>query len=264
MEKQILKLIEKEPFISSAKIAEIIGYSKYYVVKKLKSLNINRDISKLREYNNPITRSNPEIVLSSESYQVILGSILGDGNITKWIRNEKSRNSNSYLSIKHSINQKEYLLYKKDLLESSLKCYLQKERNDISFIDNRKIEGKSIVLNTEHNIIFNNFRNNWYPNDLKIVNLEIDNLNELGLAIWYMDDGNKHSEGGCYFHTENFNEKDCNKLIDVLSNNFNIQSKIHKVRGLNSLYVSKKEFLKLKDIILPYICNSMNYKLGSL
>ena len=81
----------------------------------------------------------------------------------------------------------------------------------------------------------------------------IANLGGLGLAVWFMDDGQNCSDGlGLAFSTCAFDRQDHELLLLVLSKNFNIQGQLRVYGGYNMLYINndcRDQFLQL---ILPY------------
>lgn len=265
--KQILKILETQPNLSSAEIGKLLGKHRSTIIYHLHKLNIYRDRNFIRKQNNNI-RSYP-IIISDTANQIILGSILGDGSITKNKRvNDSKLNCNSKLSIKHSLKQKEYVKYKELLLNNeNIETHLTIIKPGIlkpKYINNRLItDNGSIILDTQKNISINKYRNLFYK-DYKIIDDKIFELNELGLSIWYMDDGTKH-KSSYYLNTQNFDLIDQKILLKMLDKNFNIKGSIHKSRDLFNIYIKKESTDVFTNIIKPYICESMKYKLhGSL
>lgn len=174
-----------------------------------------------------------------------------------------SLNLNSRLEIKHSSRQKEYALYKKKLLErENIKIHFEEREEDYtpSKIGNRIIKDNGFCkISTQRNINFNIFRDLYYKNN-KAINENIYKLSALGLAIWYMDDGYKHSSS-YYLCSNNFSLEDNNLLKSMLQTNFNIESSIHKNRGKYLLYIKAKSKDVFTNLIKPYVCPSMLYKL---
>ena len=130
-----------------------------------------------------------------------------------------------------------------------------------SCIDGRLIKDNGYARGmTEVNIAFNHFRDEWYT-PTKEVPDSITKLGPLGLAIWYMDDGTPHYPTGLYLSTNGFNHESQVKLVNVLKNNFDITAHIHKNGNKEVLFVVQKDRDKFFDIIRPYVCGSMKYKL---
>lgn len=93
-----------------------------------------------------------------------------------------------------------------------------------------------------------------------------DNFNELLLVIWLMDDGtnqNRHIK----FCIDYFTLSDCQFLQYILLNKFNIKSNLHFARNRSNkeqyrIYIVAKSMPTLINLVLPYMCLSMLYKLG--
>jgi len=205
-------------------------------------------------------KSKDSVIISDILNEFITGSLLGDGYITKYLFNKQtSKNKNSMLSIKHSIKQKEYVLYKYSILTNEIKCKL----TECEFYDDRikfKNIYKYILLNTIQNKSFNEIRNIWYE-EKKIIPKNIK-ITPLVLAIWFQDDGYKSQKGGYYLCTDNFSINDVELLQKILFDNFKIESNIHiRNKKHNRIYIKTKCINTFNKIVLPYMCKSMIYKL---
>lgn len=251
--------ITNNPTHSYSKISLELGIPKPSIQNLFKRLEIKHDRKEFQKLNNGI-RSKPEIELTETTYQVILGSILGDGTITKNYRGKNSSiNKNSALEIKHSTKQSEYLLYKKQLLDESVASYIS-YRDNISEISGRKINTKCINLKTKQNLVFNQFRDNFYNTGIKKVTNLVNDLEGLGLAIWFMDDGSKHTSG-YYLHTNGFDIEDLIYLQKLLKDKFDIETSIHKANSGKVIYIKNKSVKKFNLLIMPYMHPTMMYKI---
>ena len=102
----------------------------------------------------------------------------------------------------------------------------------------------------------------FYPEGKKIVPLDLYNLLTYeALAHWIMGDGTKASKG-IVLQTQSFTIQECVFIISILIYKFNLKCSIQMQRGKPTIYISSKSFQKLIPLILPYMCNSMLYKLG--
>lgn len=204
-----------------------------------------------------IKRTHPELEITPTAEQIILGSLLGDGSIVR-------KTTNCVFTFNHSLYQHDYVLYKVNLLQRE-GIYMRYEDmpncSGRACIDGRKIKDNGQSRGTsETNIAFNKFRNEWYA-PTKEVPDSIFKLGPLGLAIWYMDDGTIHYPTGAYFSTQGFNHESNLKLVQMLKDNFNITARIHKNKDKEILYIIQNDREKFFDIIRPYICGSMRYKI---
>lgn len=185
--------------------------------------------------------------LNSQQEEVFIGTMLGDGYISKCYNR-----TNSGLRFSHSIKQKKWAITKLNIFNNLETKY---KENDVSIY-------KTISCCVKINERFKNERKKWY-NDKKIVPNNIK-LTPLTIATWYMDDGtliNKKSKNPVpRFGTDNFNEKD----IQILQNKFkdiNILTYITKSNNKPRLIVSANSSQTFFNMIAPYIIPEMAYKL---
>ena len=263
MREQILEILESQPYLSSREIGKLLGKHRQTITYHLNKMGINRDRNTIRRMNN--TQRSFPIKISENAHQIILGSILGDGSISKNSRVEDSKlNLNSNLVIKHTLKQLDYIRYKEKLLNSeNIKTHfniIEAGKYKSSKIEGRIIKDNvSCVLKTLRNIEFNKYRDSFYK-DIKIIPPTVRDLKPLGLAIWFMDDGAKHTSS-YYLHTQGFT-KNCQLiLIKMLKDNFNVDAVLHKHRDSYNIYINTKSRDVFTDAIKPYICESMKYKL---
>jgi hypothetical protein len=108
------------------------------------------------------------------------------------------------------------------------------------------------------------------PNDSKKETFQyiINNIDERGLAIWYMDDGSKFDKlNGCRFQTEAFSLEENLLLCDMLRGRFGLEASVKdyvkKKSGKNYYYISlnKDNYIKLCDLVGKYIHSDLKYKL---
>ena len=184
--------------------------------------------------------------LTQEQKSLIIGTILGDGYLRII-----PRRKNAFLEVKHSAKQKDYVDWKYSVLQSIVKSK-PKLRNG---------NGNRIACRFYtccHSEITDLFRY-FYKDGKKIIpdNLEI---NSLGLAVWYMDDGSR-SGGSIYLNTQQFSVEDQNKLQKLLLNQFDITSSLNKDKEYMRIRIKTADAKKFCDIIRQFIPQSMQYKL---
>ena len=194
----------------------------------------------------------PTSGLTEIERQVILGGWLGDGSCLQ--QHEVMRNKGFYC--RHSLKQKDYVDYKASLFKIPHKT--RSYRVDNSF-------GKEKYELTTHTYgDINNLYDLCYKNEQKYVTKEwLKELNWLGFAIWYMDDGSLHK--GCkstsiHLHTEGFSEKEVDTIIDFYTEK---GYKLYKTsyRGYFIINFSTESSELIYQKIRTYICPSMQYKL---
>lgn len=203
-----------------------------------------------------IQNADSPVNITNNMHQIILGSLLGDGSIIR-------KRTNCTLTMVHSMVQQEYILYKKELLErEGLRIKYSEVHKDY----HHTINGRNIKFNgqcrlvSQVNSAFNKYRDSWYTPKKQVPDY-ITDLQPLGLAIWYMDDGSLHYPTGIYLSTNGFNHESQLKLVNMLNSNFGITAKIHKNKDKEILYIVQKDKQKFIDIIRSYVCPSMNYKI---
>ena len=200
--------------------------------------------------------------------KLVISMTLGDGYIAP-----KEEHHNTCLEMDHSIDQLEYLLWKIELLNKSGmntgKLYFSKRRE--------------VRVRTQRHTIFNIVRELLYKDGIKILSKNIlRNLNVLGLAIWYCDDGSacivkpkwrkqiykiegrpSHKVSQFRLATQGFSEKDAQNAIYMLNELFGLpwQYNLNK-DGQPGLFLNGIESMDtFKSMLLPIIPDCMKYKL---
>lgn len=190
--------------------------------------------------------------LSDIQKAVVIGSILGDGNLsTNWSK------TNYRLKISHSVKQSEYLLWKYEILKDFVLTKPQVYEKT-----------KSISFRTISHNEFTEFYKFFYPFGKKVVPINIEELikNPLIIAIWFMDDGNirkvKEKIYGYYLNTQSFNLSENKVLIEVLKNNFGVNSMVMKNRGKYRIYIGAEGKKLFSELMNGLVIKSMKYKIG--
>jgi heme/copper-type cytochrome/quinol oxidase subunit 1 len=121
-----------------------------------------------------------------------------------------------------------------------------------------------VYFSTRSLACFTELYNTFYPNNVKIVPMDIFNMLTIsGLAHWIMGDGTYVKKGGgIYLQTQSFSVIDNVRLMNVLIIKFNCKCTLHMQRGLPVIYISRKSVKNLTPLLLPYVIPTMQYKLG--
>jgi len=243
------KLIELycEKHLTMFEIAEIYNVDRTTISNKLKQFNIDSDPSQ-RKYR--IIRGIP---FTKTQKEFIVGCTLGDGSVIC-----SGRRINSYFKVDHCEKQKEYLMWKKELLgnfTNTINTYVDKRGNSTML-------GFHTIAHTELNF----YRKLFYENNKKVIRDELGlHLSPLGLAVWFMDDGSLNSTCNYRFHTQGFTEKDNIKLQNILKANFDLNVKVCEYERNNTKYyylsLNKRNATNMTEIIKPYVVDCMKYKL---
>ena len=123
--------------------------------------------------------------LSDRCREIILGSILGDGSL-KIHKPYK----NARFSIRHSMTQKEYFLWKVNQLKEISGEKSVWEQVDKQAWGKRKLRYQSLALEKLSEL----YRLTHYHNQLRIRRKWLNKLTPLSLCVWWLDDGSLVSD----------------------------------------------------------------------
>ena len=194
------------------------------------------------------------IEIKNDLRQLLIGSLLGDGCFCS----VGGRTKNMCLSIVHSEKQKEYIKYKWNILN---------KYNLVSPIVEYHINNKRYLrelvgyrFKTKLHPIFTDIRNKYYDSHghKRVFKEFVKDIDALGLAIWYMDDGYV-TKNSCILSTCSFTLEEQSLLADILLSKFGLHFTVGK--NDNSMYLQAKDFSKFVELIKDYVIPSMQYKL---
>jgi len=195
--------------------------------------------------------------LSKKTRQLILGTTLGDGHLRRQAINTR-------LEVAHSPKQKEYLFWKYNILK---KDGLTKSEPRIIVI---KYNGKKYPqwrFQTLSLSVLNDFHHLFYVKSKKMVRRKaLNRLEPLGLAVWYMDDGNiaihKQSKSReIYLNTQQCSYEEHLIIRKYFKMRWKIQVRIIRNKGSFRIAMNATEGKKFLEIVKPYIINCMKYKI---
>jgi hypothetical protein len=186
--------------------------------------------------------------------QVILGSLCGDGRV--------SGHSPNYVE-NHSLKQKEYLLWKRDLLMglnpkiTEYKSFHKKTKKYYRGI-NMYISSRSDFLKYRK-LFYNGVTGN------KVIRFNALRLLEpLALAIWYMDDGSYNYYGRIVALTSSIDDYSSQKNIKRYFASLGMACRIQGKGDYNYITLSIEASDKFLKLIRRYVPDCMKYKLGHL
>lgn len=197
------------------------------------------------------------------SLSLLYAMSIGDGYV--FSRKDKRYNTiSSGLIISHSIKQKEYIEFKRDLLVSHFGGVV-----NIHEFNNNNYPGLRI---SKTNPIFRKIHKSLYKDGKKLISREI--LNTFGkkaLAIWYMDDGGmgvKRRNGKIHafelFLNTHISKEDNQIIIDYFNEVWDIKFSSVKNKGHYRLRCGTREGRKFISLVEPYILESLRYKIDPL
>lgn len=121
----------------------------------------------------------------------------------------------------------------------------------------------SLVFSTLAFPCFNYWHTLFYVDGRKVVPANISFLlTPRALAFWIMDDGGMGPNNGTMLHTNSFNPVELELLRDALLVNFGLSTRLSLRRpGQWAIHILPSSQGKLRDIVTPYMHNSMLYKI---
>lgn len=194
--------------------------------------------------------------LSDFQKSLLVGLLLGDGHL-------ETANGKTYrLRVEHSETQKDYLFWLRDQFQEWLPT---KEPAKKVRVDGRV----SYEIVTCYHGAFRFYAQQFYSNKRKHIPTLFDKLiNDVALAIWFMDDGSKKSNRHTTFniHTLGYSFTDLMKVQNGLKKVFDLKVSLHKQRNKTwRIYIpseSTGQFVAIVYKLMRHI-PSMMYKLDN-
>lgn len=185
--------------------------------------------------------------LTNRQRAIIIGTLLGDGSLV-----ETFSKNNLRLQIDHCAAQKEYVFWKYEALKPlvlSSPAY--------------KSINKSWRFRTISHPDLTDVGKIFYRRRQKIVPQEITSLLEpIGLAVWFMDDGARYSNGAYVLNTQCFKRNGVRLLQKCLKEKFGIhQTSLHYDKSGWRIYIKKDSQERFRNSILPFMLPKMMYKI---
>ncbi len=198
-------------------------------------------------------RNLKKIGFSEYQKAIIIGTILGDGCLC-----ENWSKTNYRLLMTHSVDQKDYILWKYSIFKQWI---LSEPR----FYERTR----SLTIRTISHPGLTTLRKIFYEGKTKIIPKNIFELmkNPITLAVWFMDDGNKIIKNGklsgYHLNTQSFTYDENKILANTLEKLYGIDPVIEKNKNGYRLSIQKKISREIfRDVIDSFILASMKYKFG--
>ncbi len=233
------------PTTRDYELSKIIRKSPNALRIKASRLKIKKEITSIRN----------NLKLNNIEEQMVVGGLLGDlscriGRTSK----------NARLEGGHCLKQKEYLLWKINLMER-LMFKTRKSKLNAYFYQSKNFK----ILNHYHTLFYNK--------GFKYISREILNLlDNFGLLIWYLDDGSyKKRDKNMVLHTNGFSFEEQLIIKSWFKEKYNITPYIQKSSDLKRypnkfwhyLCFNVNDTKKLINIFKNFeIPDCMKYKLG--
>lgn len=197
------------------------------------------------------------IKMIEEVEQILIGSLFGDGSLERNKSESKGIRKTKPVGIRfkerHSMKQKEYLLWKKEILSKM-------------FAIKKYFSENAITIYSNVSPLLEEYHSHFYPSGkgYKVFNLlMLNKLKPLGLAIWYMDDG--HFNKRSYSSEIACDTKNAEIIKSWFNEKYNMDVKISLSEG--PLGISAKIIFNKEDtkrffrMIFYFIHPSMKYKI---
>lgn len=200
-----------------------------------------------------------ELRLSENQRALVIGSILGDGNLRI-----PGRNKEANFIIDQGKAQKDYVFWKYKIMREWVLTPPKKVVRVYHKDRTRKtISWRFLTISHPE---FTKFYQMFYRKGKKIIPESIKKLlnNPLTLAVWIMDDGTKSGES-FFLNTQNFTRKEQEELIRCLKENFGIEGKINihsywKGKILYRIRINSISLEKFYKLVGSYILPQFRYK----
>lgn len=198
--------------------------------------------------------------LSDQQFQVVLGSLMGDGNLSP---NRRDRNGVRF-RMGHGAKQVDYLQWKTALL-GNIKHSIRVNDKGATFVDFTPLPELAELQRAVYLGDGKKFLSEEY----------LKALTPLALAIWYMDDGTftvrskglqERTAGGSgriEICVEAMSEGTRIRLRDYLrdTHGLDVRLRLSGAAGKSVLVFSTASSAKFQELVTPYITPSMEYKL---
>ena len=199
-------------------------------------------------------------LLSDQQFELILGSLMGDGNLSP---NRRGRNGTRF-RMGHGAEQSEYLDWKASLLEN-ISCSRTTNAKGAVFADFAPLPELGELYKA---VYFGDGKRHLSWEYLKA-------LTPLSLAVWYMDDGcftvrskgaQERTAGGSgriEICLAAIGEGSRERLISYLRDTYDLDVKltIRGARQVPVLQFTTEASARFQELIAPYVHPSMEYKL---
>ena len=182
-----------------------------------------------------------QLQLTARQYQIVVGSLLGDGAMRC--------KANALLEINHCFEQREYVDWKYREL-ANLVTTPPKPRNGNGHRVAYRFTTLSLPALTP---IFWKF----YAGSRKSIT-ELD-LAPLALAVWFMDDGSK-THRAVYLNTQQFDRESQERLMHHLRERFGIDASMNRDKTYHRIRLAVRSMSRFRELVAPHVLPSFRYK----
>lgn len=238
-------------------IAKQLGVSEWTIYDFLHRNNIGFSDFKVQKYK-----------IGKREKSIIIGILLGNGCLSK---KKSNNNQSASFVIRHGEKQKLYSEYIYECFRSLLPRIYNvklKEHRLNNYIISPTVQSE-VKLNTHP--FLTELYNAFYGTDKKIINFDYltKYYNKEALAFHFMDDGGtkynpfNNKIEGFVLCTDSFTIDDVRTFTGFLRGRFNLKCKLTMQNGRPRVYIQKASVNRFIQIVKPYMCESMQYKIRS-
>lgn len=184
---------------------------------------------------------------NKDQYEIILGSILGDGSLRK-------NRTNGGVSVRfgHGKKQDNYLLHKYEIFKNVANSVMANSKGGLAFDNNPDYSLLSL------------FEESYSSGTRKLSKTLLEGLTLLSVAYWYLDDGSfsgnykKWGHGKCYISCKSYTDAELVMLSSKLESLGLPKPVIDKYKNLFWYGVNSFTF---QEMIAKYVPECMEYKI---
>ena len=235
----------KEDRLTLSQLGDCFGLKKFQIVHVLRSMGITyrNKLGDVRVKN---------AVITPDLHQMLLGTLLGDAYLACY--------KNAGYRVGHSAyHQIDYSFHIAFMLRDFFSGICLRD------VTHQKGTSKAVEVWSHHHEALNPYFQMFYPDGKRSIPQEaLSQLDNRGLAYWYMDDG-KLADYGCILCVGDVSDDDLSRMEKALLDRFGIRAhrqyrdKENGIWDLTVLAESRSTFI---DRVRPYVIPSMRYKLG--
>ena len=194
-------------------------------------------------------------------FDVILGTLLGDGRLECRSKGIRVFPLTARLRIHQGEKQKDYVLWKYKIFRNFV---LRKPRKIMAGYDKKRNHYHySWYFHTKTSEDFGLFHQYFYKNGIKIVPNDIFQfITPRAIAVWFMDDGS-NTQKSFTLNTQCFSLQEQEMFIRFFKKFYNMSASIVKDRRQTKIRIGRNDFEKFTKIVQPFIIPSMLYKIAN-
>jgi len=207
-------------------------------------------------------RKRADLKLTPIQEQLVYGSLCGAAGVYADINNHTTSCS---FEVSHTMKHVDYVLWKRDILKEWIPFEEPYKLDKSCTPENPDKYHPSAMIYTFVAPIFNELRELFYPNGIKVISTKVlEPMNELALAVWFMDDGSRNSK---IIHISGkWTDQELSDIRTWFNDRWDIE--IDKVavdnEGSMDLVFNKVAACTLANIVRPYIVPCMEYKIEGI